>query len=523
MKEIPLNQLRRYALWSQCFWVAILVVSFVVTFMGARSGINELAVAQARFSVDKDMIYRHWAARHGGVYVPVTDTTPPNPNLANIQERDIETPSGKKLTLMNPAYMTRQVFEMGRENFSYKGHITSLNPLRSSNVTDPWEAESLKHIEKAGIHDHYEILKSKGVSELRFMRPLKTEKPCLKCHAIQGYKLGDIRGGISITIPMAPYEDKILIQGLTLGAGHMAIMIFGLFMISAGRRRLETVLEQQYSAEKELEDTRIQLFQQEKLASVGQLAAGVAHEINNPMGFISSNLRTLKKYGGKLDEYIKALQASLSACQSHPDCSEIEELRKKNRTDFIISDIDNLVEESLDGSERVRRIVSDLKNFSRVDQAELSLADINACLDSTINIAMNELKYVADIVRDYGEIPPVECYIQQLNQVFMNLLVNAANAIDGHGTITIRTWVADDKMNISISDTGKGILPEHLPKLFEPFFTTKDVGKGTGLGLSISYDIVKKHGGLISVETEVGKGTTFIVTIPLVLQKKAEG
>ncbi len=277
---------------------------------------------------------------------------------------------------------------------------------------------------------------------------------------------------------------------------------------------LRTATEQLQVAYDNLEKTQMKVFQQEKLASIGQLAAGVAHEINNPMGFISSNLTSLKKYGVRLDEYIAALQGSLFSCSNHPDLSEIDALRQKLKVDYIISDITQLIDESLDGAERVRKIVADLKSFSRVDDAKFTPARINDCLDSTINIVWNELKYVADIDRQYGELPMVPCYPQQLNQVFMNLLINAAHAMTGRGMITVKTWHDDQNIFVAISDTGKGIPSEHLERIFEPFFTTKEVGKGTGLGLSICYDIIKKHNGEISVASTLGAGSTFTVRLP---------
>jgi two-component system NtrC family sensor kinase len=175
----------------------------------------------------------------------------------------------------------------------------------------------------------------------------------------------------------------------------------------------------------------------------------------------------------------------------------------------------SLLEESQDGAERVRRIVQDLKNFSHVDEAENKAANINENLASTLNMLRNEIKYVAELVTDYGDLPLVSCNPQQLNQVFMNILVNAVHALDEHGTITLRTSHEGDFVKISVSDTGKGIAEEHLTKIFDPFFTTKAVGKGTGLGLSICYDIIKKHGGEILVQSTVGTGTTFTVQLPV--------
>jgi two-component system, NtrC family, sensor kinase len=279
---------------------------------------------------------------------------------------------------------------------------------------------------------------------------------------------------------------------------------------------IRSVTEELKRTSQELNEAHRAVYQQEKMASIGQLAAGVAHEINNPMGFISSNLNTLGKYLEKINTFESTLMDKVTA-GSNPELStELKGLRKSMKIDFIMDDIRNLIDESRDGAERVRRIVQDLKSFSHVDEAEYKLFSINECLDSTINMARNEIKYVADVELDYTpDLPQLNCYPQQLNQVFMNLLVNAAHAIEGHGTITVSTRLEADDIIVKISDTGKGIAPENLTRIFEPFYTTKEVGKGTGLGLSISYDIVKKHGGAMSVESEIGIGTTFTIRLPL--------
>lgn len=270
-----------------------------------------------------------------------------------------------------------------------------------------------------------------------------------------------------------------------------------------------------HSAYTELKLTQSQLLQQEKMASVGQLAAGVAHEINNPVGFIASNLSSMRKYTARIAEYL-TLESELIAEAGNPDLDVRQaEAKKKFKIDFMVRDVEDLVNESLEGCERVKKIVHDLKGFSRVDQAGLQTVDIHECLDSTINIAWNELKYKTKIEKHYQAKNPISCFPQQLNQVFMNLLVNAAHAIDKEGVIAIRTWQDDTHTLISISDTGRGMAPEIVGHIFEPFFTTKEVGKGTGLGLSIVYDIVtKNHHGDIVVESQVGQGSTFTVKIP---------
>ncbi len=270
-------------------------------------------------------------------------------------------------------------------------------------------------------------------------------------------------------------------------------------------------------AYEELKQTQSQILQQEKMASIGQLAAGVAHEINNPTGYIMSNLGTLQKYHHKLNEFIGFQSGIIESSSSTEAIESLKDKKKALKINYILEDIDELIKESQEGAERVKEIVMDLKSFSRVDAPEQSLADLNECLQTTLNIVWNEVKYKAEVTKDFGDIPQIKCFPQQLNQVFMNLLVNAAHAIDDQGQITIKTWADDSNVYASVSDTGCGIAEENIAKLFEPFFTTKDVGKGTGLGLSIAYDIVKKHDGDIAVHSEAGKGTTFTLNIPMVV------
>jgi hemerythrin-like metal-binding protein len=257
-----------------------------------------------------------------------------------------------------------------------------------------------------------------------------------------------------------------------------------------------------------VETAQQQLLQSEKMAAIGQLAAGVAHEINNPIGFVNSNLGALKGYTTNLLELVSAYESANPAT--------IAAARQRADLDFVREDLPALLAESQDGLDRVTRIVQDLKNFSRVDQAEQQLADLNAALKSTLNVVRNELKYKAEVILELGDLPPVDCLPAQINQVFMNLLVNAAQAIHEHGKIFVRSGVEHGQVWFEIEDTGIGIAPEVRQRIFDPFFTTKPVGKGTGLGLSISYDIVvKRHHGRMEVDSEVGRGTRFRIWLPL--------
>jgi PAS domain S-box-containing protein len=275
--------------------------------------------------------------------------------------------------------------------------------------------------------------------------------------------------------------------------------------------------------EDEQKHLRAQLLQNDKMAGVGQLAAGMAHEINNPIGFVKSNLNTLQEYIGDLLSLLKsyegleaATRATLQGHSGHPELVliEIANIKQKIGYDTLAADLGPLMTESKDGIERVREIVQNLKAFSRVDEGTHKHADINHCVKSTLHMVLNELKYKAKIVEDYGAIPEILCSPGELNQVFMNLLVNAGQAIADKGCIGIKTYEKDKTIFVEISDTGCGILPQNLARIFEPFYTTKDVGKGTGLGLSISYGLVQKHKGRLEVESTVGQGTRFRVCLP---------
>jgi len=251
-----------------------------------------------------------------------------------------------------------------------------------------------------------------------------------------------------------------------------------------------------------------ELLRAEKMASVGRLAAGVAHEINNPVGFVQSNLGTLKGYADKLftliDDYDRA----------GGDQAAIEQARRTADLDFLRDDLADLLAESRSGLDRVAHIVQHLKDFSHVDEAELQDSDLNTDLENSLQVAWHALEDRIEVVRDYGRLPPVRCVPAQINQVFYNLIGNAAQAMEGKGTLTLTSRADGDWVEVAIGDTGKGMSAEAMQHIFDPFYTTRPVGKGAGLGLSEAYDIVDKHGGRIEVESEPGRGSTFRIRLP---------
>ena len=329
-----------------------------------------------------------------------------------------------------------------------------------------------------------------------------------------------------------------LLPALVLaGGGTLSLLLFALVAsISNTNRRLESQVAERTAAltasngelaasvnqltavNHELHDTQSQLLQSEKMASLGQLAAGVAHEINNPIGFVSANLGTLKAYADDLLAVLAAYQRAEPALAGHPALlAEIASAKAAADLEFVQQDVGNLITESLGGVGRVKMIVQDLKDFSHVDaRRQWEWADLHKGIDSTLNIVNNEIKYRADVVKQYGVLPEVLCLPSELNQVFMNLLVNAAHAVSKErGTLVVRTGAESGEVWVEVEDDGCGIPADNLKRIFDPFFTTKPVGKGTGLGLSLSYGIVKKHGGRIDVDSEVGRGTRFRVTVPI--------
>ena len=276
-----------------------------------------------------------------------------------------------------------------------------------------------------------------------------------------------------------------------------------------------------------LKSLQTQVLQTEKMASIGQLAAGVAHEINNPMGFIHANLFQMSEYVSDLRRAWEAVE-SLRKAVADGDGDEVvraadslTEVSQDVDVDWLLADLGKAIRESQEGSERIRHIVQDLRDFSHHDTGERVLVDVNQCLESTVRIVWPMMKHLVELEHEYGELPNVYGYPMQLKQVFMNLLVNAYQAVEEQvgntgklGRIWLTTSVREDGVAVVVRDTGAGISSEHVDRIFDPFFTTKKVGSGTGLGLSTSYSIVKRHGGSLEVESRPREGATFVLFLP---------
>ncbi|MCB0393565.1 MAG: HAMP domain-containing protein [Bdellovibrionales bacterium] len=278
------------------------------------------------------------------------------------------------------------------------------------------------------------------------------------------------------------------------------------FRVAEAKKDLEIKIQELEKANLELQDTQAQLVHSAKMVSLGQLVAGVAHELNNPIGFIYSNM-------GHLKDYSERLAKLAETAQKNP--ANIDKVKAEIEYDYVVKDLPKLIKSCEDGARRVRDIVLGLRNFSRLEGRGLIEIDLRDSIENTLNLLVGELKSRIQVHADFGKVPKVKCYPDQINQVFMNILSNAAQAIEGSGEIWIQTSKENDMAMITIKDNGKGIKSDDLDHIFDPFFTTKPVGKGTGLGLSITYGIIQKHGGEIRVESQLKKGTTFRVLLPI--------
>ncbi|TZF87541.1 sensor histidine kinase [Lysobacter lacus] len=299
-------------------------------------------------------------------------------------------------------------------------------------------------------------------------------------------------------------------------AGLRFLALTDISLRSERERQLQQRHDELERAYRSLSGAQEQLLQSEKMASIGQLAAGVAHEINNPIGYVHSNIGTLRDYMASLFGMIDAYALAMAAPDPAVHRDELRAQREKLDIEFILGDLPQLLEESREGIERVTRIVQDLKEFSHVGRNEtMRPSDLIKGLESTLNIVWNDLKYKVKLDKIYSEMPAVECLPSEINQVFMNLLINAGQSITERGTITLACGQENGEAWVSIADSGCGIAEETLGRIFDPFFTTKPIGSGTGLGLAICYRIVEKHHGHIDVQSAVGRGTTFRVVLPI--------
>jgi len=594
-------------------WTAFIAVVMGVSNYFDVKEAQEIALNRAMDSYHKDLAYRRWASARGGVYVPLDEKTPPNPYLAHRPDREITTPGGKVLTLVNPAYMTRMVHELGEKEYGLKGHITSLNPIRPENAPDAWERKVLESFER-GVSRHSEVVQQDGRTVLRFMGAFPVEASCLGCHAHQGYKVGDVRGGISVTVPVGTGVaaiglshtgmSQVVIAGFWLlggmgiavwvrrlvrsaqvqqamldeveessqrfhqlfqsspapmfihrdgrfievnlaaarlldaddpgqlvdlevlsfihpeyrylvgerihtveQTGHAAPAIEEVFLTYRGREvwvEVQTaaielpggpailVFAQDLSERRRAEDERRKMESEiqhaQKLESLGSLAGGIAHDMNNVLGAIlgMATLLQMKREGD-------------------------EALLKPLRT----------IEHA---ASRGRDLVKGLTDFARKGLQQAQRLELNDLLREELDLLIrtSRQRFTFEVELD-ETLPPIMGERSSLGSAFMNLAVNAFDAMPRGGTLQVRTFQEGDRVCLEVADTGEGIPADILSRVTDPFFTTKPQGRGTGLGLAMVYGTVKAHGGSLDIQSEVGKGTRIRLHLPALVTRTLSG
>lgn len=494
------SQIYRNAAMACVGWTLIAGLSLAWTIFNARQQSLDTALNEASAYIKKDVAFRNWATSHGGVYVPPSAQTPPNPYLAHIPERDVVTTTGKRLTLMNPAYMLREMQTSFSGSFAERNRITSLKPLNPMNAPDPWERSALLRLEK-GENEVWEITPIRGEPHLRMMRPFYTEKGCLKCHGAQGYKVGDIRGGIDVSLTLAPFNASANRTARSAAVSHALIWLLGLGTIAFFTRRAMRREQERHEAHQALTrlneelDQRVReevaknrekdhlLIQQSRLAAMGEMVHNIAHQWRQPLNALGLQLINLK------DAYaFNELDSALM--------------------DKTVADSQRLIQ-------KMSQTIDDFRSFFVPSRKKEPFLLRNA-IEQAIGIVEASFRN-HDIAIRFEQVGDIWIYgyANEFAQVILNLLVNAKDAvlasrIDGR-EIHIGVEEAGEWVRVTVTDNGGGIPETVQPKMFDPYFTTKD--KGSGIGLYMSKMIVEHMGGSIEGRNVEG-GAQFIATLP---------
>jgi signal transduction histidine kinase len=497
----------------------VLFSTFGATFYLASSFqhalVLEQAERQARMLSQQILLTRRWVADHDGLFVIKKPGVASNPYLSS---SDIVDQSGHVYVKRNPAMVTRELSEYAAQVDFCRFRVTSLQPVNPANTPDAFERQGLHDFENGG-KEVTEIVQGSSGRTLRYMIPLKVEESCLPCHAEQGYRVGDIRGGLSLEVPIAWADEAIvrnnrllLVVGLaTIAVTSLVIFLLMNFLVvrrlaalagamdtypnlaTSGElpgggdeigdlsRKFTALGERLERSQDDLARTREQVFQSEKLAAVGQLAAGVAHEVNNPLGGMRNCLKSLKE---------------------SPD--------DRAMRDRYLELIDK-------GLLRIGHIVRQLLNFSRETPLCLEKVDIDTLIRECFELLAFQLKDIR-LKLELGVSSRYRLDGGVLKQALVNIALNAIQAMPEGGELRVVSRETDSAVRISLRDTGPGIPPADLDRIFEPFYTTKEPGQGSGLGLSVSFSLIKRLGGHIAIESRLGEGATFTIELPRQVQ-----
>lgn len=479
--------LKRYEWGLATGWTLVIAALLVINIVHERRQTVETARTQARSNYQRDVIYRHWVAGHGGVYVPITANTQPNPYMADLPERDVTTTTGKRLTLINPAYMTRLVFDLSAKVYDVKGHITSMRPVRPENRPDPWETSAL-HAFARGEQEVSSVEKIDAESYLRLMRPLMTDRECLKCHAKDGCREGEIRGGISVAVPMQPLRN-ISRQNIILSTVSFTILwLAGIGGIFTGAARLSRAIRQRDRAEQEIVTLNRNLLAQtrELEAANAELEAfnySVSHDLRKPLSVINGYCQVIwELFGDKLDE----------RCRGY-------------------------ITEMYEGSLRMNRLIDTLLNFSRTMSVEMhpemvDLSGMAKMVAAGLEMAEPERRVVFRIAE--GVTAGGDASLLQI--VLDNLIGNAwkYTAKQEETVITFGVTEVDGAPAYYVRDNGPGFDIADTEELFIPFRRLPGTdAEGHGIGLATVKRIIQRHGGKVWAEGKPGKGATFYFTL----------
>lgn len=511
-KESRPIPLRSYALGVAILWSMLISISLVWNLKIEKNGTLETARIEARTVFEKDVIYRRWNVMHSGVYAPVTEMTRSNPYL-NVPERDITTPSGKKLTKINPAYMIRQVNEIAIKTYSVKGHLTSLDPIRPANAPDPWESRALKAFQ-TGLKEVSSVEEMEGENYMRLMNPILTEKGCLKCHSEQGYKVGDILGGISVSVPMAPLMAIERSNIIALSGGHGLLWLAGLLVIGLGNRRLCTQLHKRIEAEKALEKARDELEQR-------------VEERTSELVETNKELKQLIKKREQAERKLLVHQERLRALSSELSLTEERERRR------FATELHDGIGQNLALSLNTINTLRDAPDFANLSTA---MNKITRLLEETIQgtraltmklsppilydlgfgAAVEELVdefrelHGLEIVMDYDEkAKPVDVDLDAfLYRATRELLINVVKHAEvSRARISIEQ--KSDKIAEVVEDDGVGF---DISKL-----SSGVSAKARGFGLLSIRERIRHLGGVFEVESQPGHGSSVRFSVPLKL------
>ena len=566
-KIVNISILYKVAAILAAIWTLLIIASLCWNVYQDRRQMAELALKEVRTIFNKDQAFRLWATKHGGVYVPVTEETPPNPYLSHVPERDIRLPSGKRLTLMNPAYMLRQVMHDYSGLYGTKGHITSLNALNPANAPDEWERKALAAF-KRGVGEMTEFTEVDGKPYLRFMQPLITQKGCLKCHGHQGYQEGDVRGGIAVALSLAPYLALERTRNSASLVSHGLLWLVGLTGIGIVSRRGRAVVRERMKADEEIRKLNAELEQKVRdrtaqieranlaIRSVNEELQGRQEELREANAMLAEASKTKSDFLANMSHELRTPMNSIIGFSEVLQDEMYGKLTEKQR-EYV---------NNIHGSgKHLLSLINDILDLSKVEAGKMELElnwflirnELNASLSMLNEKAMkNGIKLGCEIAPD-ADIE-IEADARKLKQIMYNLLSNAVKFTpeggsvrvsarltkdEGRGTrdevrrtrdegretsdeieesSVVQTSEASDRASsivISVADTGTGIKPEDLPKLFNEFTQLESAytkqHEGTGLGLALTRRLVELHGGSIWVESEYGNGSRFSFAIPI--------